>query len=361
MEPKVWIVGAGPGAPDLLTLRAVEVLRTADVVVYTDSLIDERVLALVRPGAQILGSASLTLEEIIEALARPAYEGKRVVRLHSGDPSIFGAILEQLRGLKARGISFEIVPGVTAACAAAAALGIELTVPEVSQAVILARAGARTPLPPGQEVKALASHDATLVLYLSAALLEEVARDCIAGGYPPDTPSAVVYRASWPDEKVVRARLAQLASAARAQGIRSQAVVFVGKALGQQVWETGYRSRLYSPGFSHGYRQGDDSLPNSHEPNVRLPAPGEIVGCELDGRHVALLWHEGRLMAVQRWCPHRGGDLSKGFVLGNSLVCGDHGWAFSLEDGRAVSGNSDAKADVFDVVNEGGQWKLRKR
>ncbi len=361
MPGKVWIVGAGPGAPDLLTVRAQRLLKRADMVVYTDSLLDEAVLKMARRGARVQGSASLTLEEIVDLMQEAVARGETVVRLHSGDPSVFGAVLEQLRALQERGIPYEIVPGVSAAFAAAAALGIELTVPEVSQAVILARAAGRTPVPSGQELRRLASHGATLVLYLSAGLVEKVVEECLAGGYAPDTPAAIVYRASWPDQKVVRTPLSELATAAKAEGIVNHAVILIGRALGSDVWQAPVRSRLYSPDFAHSYRQAAESGSDAEAQTVRLPDPGSMKACRLDGKDVVLLWHDGRLVAIGRWCPHRGGDLSQGLLLGAQLVCADHGWAFNLQDGSPASASARTGVEVYDVVAEGGQWKLLRR
>lgn len=361
MAGKVWIVGAGPGAPDLLTVRALRLLKRADLVIYTDSLLDEAVLKMARRGARVQGSASLTLEEIVDLMQDAVARGQTVVRLHSGDPSIFGAMLEQLRALQERGIPYEIVPGVSAAFAASAALGIELTVPEVSQAVILARAAGRTPVPAGQELHRLASHGATLVLYLSAGLVEMVVEECLAGGCAPDTPAAIVYRASWPDQKVVRTSLAELASAARAEGIVNHAVILIGRALGDDVWQAPLRSRLYSPDFAHSYRQADGPTSRAEDQPLSLPDPASMRACRLDGKDVVLLWHDGRLVAVSRWCPHRGGDLSQGLRLGGQLVCAEHGWAFNLEDGSPASASARAGVEVYDVVAKGGQWKLLRR
>jgi precorrin-4/cobalt-precorrin-4 C11-methyltransferase len=361
MQGKVWIVGAGPGAPDLLTIRAARLLREADMVVYTDSLLDDRILREAKATARIVGSAAMTLEEIVGLMEDAVRRGEMVVRLHSGDPSVFGAVAEQLRALRTKGIPYEIVPGVSAAFAAAAALGIELTVPDVSQAVILARASGRTPVPEGQRLRELASHRATLVLYLSAGLLDTVVTECLSGGYSPDTPCAIVYKASWPDQKVVRTPLIQLADAARAQGIANQAVIVVGESSGDAIWEGSFRSRLYSPDFTHTYRRANEPRDRPEAPPPRLPDPGSVVACRLEGKDLALLWHKGKLVAVPRWCPHRGGDLAQGLVLGGSLVCADHGWSFNLDDGSPASSSTKASVEIFDVREEGGQWIVVKR
>lgn len=261
----VWFVGAGPGAPDLITVRGQRLLSEADLVVYTDSLLDEAILRWVRPGAEVLGSSDRTLEELVDLMAAAAGVGQCVVRLHTGDPTLYGALHEQLQALRARGVDCRVVPGVTAATAAAASLGVELTVPEVAQTVILTRAAGRTPVPPGEELGGLARHGATMCLYLSAGLLGEAARQLVEGGYAPETPAAVVYRASWPDERVIRGTLGDIAGLARAAGVRSHAVVLVGPALAAG---DGRRSRLYDPSFAHGRR-----------PARALRPAGEDEGC----------------------------------------------------------------------------------
>ncbi len=255
--PAVSFIGAGPGDPELLTVRGQRLIREADVVIYTDSLVHPGVAALARPEAEVHGSAGLTLEALVGLMAAAAAQGKRVARVHTGDPTIFGAVQEQVAALEALGVSCEVVPGVSSVFAAAAALGVELTVPELSQTVILTRMEGRTPMPPGEKLRDLARHQATLVLFLSVTLLDEVVAELLAGGYPPETPAAVVHRATWEDEKVVRGTLADIAVGVREAHIHSHALILVGKVFGHDVRNEreAYRSRLYDPSFSHSYRK----------------------------------------------------------------------------------------------------------
>ncbi|MEA2253430.1 MAG: precorrin-4/cobalt-precorrin-4 C11-methyltransferase [Solirubrobacteraceae bacterium] len=252
MSGHVWFVGAGPGAPDLLTLRAVRVLGEADVVVWARSLVDERILAHVREGAEVIASDDRTLEDVVAVYARAAAEGLRVARVHSGDPSLYGALHEQIEACRRLGLTFELVPGVSSMAAAAAALGQELTVPDISQTLVLTRRPTRTTMPPNEDLVALASHGTTLVLFLSVRRPRELQADLLAGGYAPETPCAIVYRASWPDELVVRCPLVELAARIREARITTQALVIVGPALGA-VDDAG-RSHVYDPGYGHRYR-----------------------------------------------------------------------------------------------------------
>ena len=249
-EPTVYFIGAGPGAADLITLRGKAILERADVVIWADSLVNPEVLGWARPNANVHASSAMTLEEQVAVMVAAASAGRVVARLHTGDPAFYGAINEQMRALDAAGVTYAIVPGVSSVSAAAAALGTELTAPEVSQTVILTRAAGRTPVPAAEALSGLAGHQATLVLFLSAGLAERAVADLIAGGYPPETPAAVVYRASWPDEMIVRVPLAELPGALRAAGISRQALILVGQALAAPEKS----SLLYDPGFSHGWR-----------------------------------------------------------------------------------------------------------
>ncbi len=246
----VSIVGAGPGDPELMTVKSVRLLQEADVVVYAGSLLSPEVLALLRPETERYDSAVMVLEEIVETMVSAAKSGKRVVRLASGDPGIFGALGEMAQPLIAAGLEVEVVPGVSSFLAAAATLGRELTVPEVVQTVILTRAEGRTPMPETERLSELARHQATLILFLSANLVKQVQADLLTG-YAPDTPIAVVYRASWPDERVVTGALSDLATIVRQAGITKTALIFVGRFLNAE----GTRSRLYDAAFSHGYRK----------------------------------------------------------------------------------------------------------
>jgi precorrin-4/cobalt-precorrin-4 C11-methyltransferase len=257
MKGKVYFIGAGPGDPELLTLKAKRLLEAADLVIYTGSLLGVGLVARARPTAVVRDSAELYLEQIVAMMVEAARRGQLVARLHSGDPTVFGAIHEQLVALERAGVPFEIVPGVSSVFAAAAALGAELTVPEVAQTVILTRTEGRTPMPPGEQLEALARHGATMALYLSAALIGKAARALMAG-YPADTPAAVVADASMPSQRIVTGPLSEIAERARSAGIKAQAMVLVGRALDPEIrrTEAGRRSRLYDPGFSHSFRRG---------------------------------------------------------------------------------------------------------
>lgn len=249
--PKVSFVGAGPGAADLITLRGARAIAEADVAVWAASLVNEEVLAHARDGAEIVDSSVLTLEEVIAIYDRAKRDRLAVARVHSGDPTLYGAIQEQIDHLEREGIPWEIVPGVSSLAAAAAALGRELTVPALSQSVVITRLGGRTPMPPGESVRAFAAHGTTMALFLSAARPKALQRELLAGGYAPDTPCAVVYRASWPDEAVMRCRLDELAGCVRASRIHKTALVLVGPTLKA----TGQRSNLYDPAFGHEFRR----------------------------------------------------------------------------------------------------------
>ncbi|MGH2713179.1 MAG: precorrin-4 C(11)-methyltransferase [Thermoleophilaceae bacterium] len=248
---KVVFVGAGPGAPDLLTLRGARAIATADVVLWASSLVMEEVLEHARGDAETVDSSALTLEQQREVYQRAAGEGLRVARVHSGDPSIYSAVGEQIRVLEEIGLEYEIVPGVSSLSAAAAALGQELTAPERAQSLILTRREGRSPMPPGERLEHLARHGTTMALFLSIGRPVELQDELTAGGYPPDAPCAVVYRASWPDEQVVRCPLGELAERVREAGIDSQALVLVGPGLRG----ADSRSHLYDPRHGHRFRE----------------------------------------------------------------------------------------------------------
>jgi len=252
MSGRVSFVGAGPGAADLLTVRAVRVLGAADVVVWARSLVDPAVLDHCRPDAELVPSDDRTHEEVVTIYARAAAHGLHVARVASGDPTVYGALHEQLDACRRLGLAVEIVPGVSSMGAAAAALGQELTVPDVSQTLILTRRPTRTSMPPNEELRALAAHGTTMVLFLSVRRPRELQADLLDGGYAPDTPCAVVHRASWPDELVLRCRLDELAGQLRAARITTQALVVVGPALDGAA--AAGRSRVYDPGYGHRFR-----------------------------------------------------------------------------------------------------------
>ncbi|MGI8810259.1 MAG: precorrin-4 C(11)-methyltransferase [Acidimicrobiales bacterium] len=250
----ISFVGAGPGAPELITLRGRDHLAAADVVVWASSLVPEAVLAHARPGAAVHDSASMTLEDVL-AVYSAAGPDDAVVRLHSGDPSIYGAIGEQIEWCAAHERDFEIVPGVSSLAAASAAVGRELTQPGVAQSVVLTRLGGRTSasMPAGESVAAFAAHGATMAVFLSAARPVELATELLAGGsaYTADTPAAIVARASWPDERVVTTTVGRLTEDLSELGARTTVLVLVGPALAG----AGGRSHLYSPGFAHMFRR----------------------------------------------------------------------------------------------------------
>jgi precorrin-4 C11-methyltransferase len=258
----VYFVGAGPGDPELLTLKAARLIEQADLVVWADSLVRPEVVALARPDAEVVGSAALTLEQITDVLVGASGAGRRIVRLQSGDPAVYGALHEQLVALEAAGVPWEIVPGVSSAFAAAARLGAELTVPGVAQTVIFTRVANRTSTVPSNErLEALARHGATLVIFLSASVIEQVVEDLVAGGYPPDCPAAVVYRVTWPDEHIIRGHLSQIAPAARAARLTKQALILVGPALDPALRQVhaSRRSHLYRADYTHLFRKASEN------------------------------------------------------------------------------------------------------
>lgn len=247
----IYFVGAGSGAPDLITVRGAKLLREADVIVYAGSLVNPALLEDRKDGCAVYDSAKMTLEEVIAVMAPAAQAGKTVVRLHTGDPCVYGAHREQMDALDRLGISYAICPGVSSFCGAAAALQAEYTLPGVSQTVILTRMEGRTPVPEKEQIEALAAHGATMVIFLSAGQLEKLSARLIQGGYAPETPAAIVYKATWPDEKVIRTTVAGLAEAAAREGVTKTALITVGGFLGGDY----ERSKLYDPAFTTGYRE----------------------------------------------------------------------------------------------------------
>lgn len=252
MSALVSFVGAGPGAPDLLTLRAVGVLERADVVIWARSLVDEAILEHCRDDAELVPSDERTHEEVVAIYTRAVREGLQVVRVQSGDPAVYATLGEQIDACRRLGLAYEIVPGVGSLSAVAAALGQELTVPDVSQSLILTRRPTRTSMPPNEQLTELSRHGTTMVLYLSVRRPRELQADLLAGGYGEDAPCAVAYRASWPDELVFRCELGELADRIRAERITTQALVIVGPALDERA--AAGRSHVYDPGYGHRYR-----------------------------------------------------------------------------------------------------------
>ncbi len=249
---KVWFVGAGPGDPDLMTVKGRRLLENADTVIYAGSLMPDGLLALAKPGSEWHNTARMALGEFMPLMIDAARAGKQVVRLASGDPAIYGAMGEMTERLAAEGIDYEVVPGVSSFLAAAAALGHELTVPDVAQSIILTRTEGRTKMPDGEQLVDMARHRTTLVIFLSTQVMKMIVEDLLTA-YPPETPVAVVYRASWPDQKIIRGTLATIADQVIAAGISMTAIVIVGEALAAK----GHRSKLYDETFSHAFRRAN--------------------------------------------------------------------------------------------------------
>jgi precorrin-4/cobalt-precorrin-4 C11-methyltransferase len=250
----VVFVGAGPGAPDLLTQRGARAIAAADIVIWASSLVDQRILGHASEHAEIVDSAQLPMEGVLPYYERAARDKLTVARVHSGDPSLWGAVQEQLEQCAELGLDTEIVPGVSSFTAVAAAIQRELTIPEVAQSVILTRlGGGKTPMPPGEQVKDFARHGTTMALFLSAARSGQLQEELLHGGYPPDTPCVVAYQVTWPDELIIRTRLDTLAATIKQRKLWKHTLVLVGPAL----QTTGRRSHLYHPGHFHGYRKAE--------------------------------------------------------------------------------------------------------
>lgn len=245
-------VGAGPGAEDLITVRGKRLLENADIIIYAGSLVNPKLLDYAKSDCKVYNSANMTLDEVLQVFKQGAEQQKNIVRLHTGDPSVYGAIREQMDALDSMGLEYALCPGVSSMFGAAAALKAEYTLPNVSQSVIITRMAGRTPVPEKEEISLLAAHNATMVIFLSAGMLEELSQRLIQGGYKNDTPAAIVYKATWQDEKVVRTTVGQLANAAREKGISKTALITVGDFLGSNY----EKSRLYAPDFTHQYRKG---------------------------------------------------------------------------------------------------------
>ncbi|EBO9821421.1 cobalt-precorrin-4 methyltransferase [Salmonella enterica] len=247
----VWFVGAGPGDRELITLKGYRLLQQAQVVIYAGSLINTELLDYCPAQAERYDSAELHLEQIIELMAAGVKAGKTVVRLQTGDVSLYGSVREQGEELTRRGIDWQVVPGVSAFLGAAAELGVEYTVPEVSQSLIITRLEGRTPVPAHEQLEAFASHQTSMAIYLSVQRIHRVAERLIAGGYPATTPVAVIYKATWPESQTVRGTLADISDKVRDAGIRKTALILVGNFLGKEY----HYSRLYAADFSHEYRK----------------------------------------------------------------------------------------------------------
>ena len=261
----IHIVGAGPGAVDLITVRGQRLLSEADVVIYAGSLVSRELLDWARQDARIYDSATMDLEQVLEVMEQAERDGLTTVRLHTGDPCLYGAIREQMDGLDARGIGYDICPGVSSFCGAAAALGMEYTLPGISQSVVITRMAGRTPVPDRESIGKFAAHGSTMVIFLSAGMTGELSEELMKGGYPGDTPAAIVYKATWPDEKVVRCTLAALKETADREGIHKTALIVVGNTVSQTGYE---RSKLYDPAFTTGFRVGREDARGKHKPGT---------------------------------------------------------------------------------------------
>jgi precorrin-4/cobalt-precorrin-4 C11-methyltransferase len=247
----VHFVGAGPGAPDLITVRGKELLEKADVIIYAGSLVNPALLEYAKDGVATYNSAEMTLEEVCAIFVAAAKEGKDVVRLHTGEPSIYGAVKEQMDYLDKEGIPYDSCPGVSACFGAAASLDLEYTLPGVSQTLIITRLQGKTLVPEKESMESLAAHNASMAIYLSAGMLKELSEKLIAGGYEKDTPAAIVYKATWPEEKRIITTVGNLVEAGEKEGIKNIAVVLVGDAISSTDYE---KSRLYAADFTTGFR-----------------------------------------------------------------------------------------------------------
>ncbi len=254
-KAQVYFVGAGPGAADLITVRGAKIISEADVIIYAGSLVNPDLIGYARDDAEVHNSAYMTLEEVLDVMEKAAAEGNTVCRLHTGDPSLYGAIREQMDALDELGISYRSCPGVSAAFGAAAALDLEYTLPGLSQSLIITRMQGRTPMPEPESIESWAAHGSTMAIYLSAGMLDELSSRLIAGGYSKDTPAAIVYKATWPDEEAYYCTVENIAEVGREHGITRTALVLVGDVIGKKGYD---RSKLYDKGFSTGFRNAKE-------------------------------------------------------------------------------------------------------
>ena len=248
----VHFVGAGPGAPDLITIRGKKFLEEADVIIYAGSLVNPQLLDYAKEGCQIYNSAKMTLEEVLDVMREAEKAEKMTVRLHTGDPCLYGAIREQMDVLDEEGVSYDYCPGVSSFCGAASALNLEYTLPEVSQSVIITRMAGRTPVPEKESIESFAAHQATMVVFLSTGMLEELSRRLIEGGYTADTPAAIVYKATWPDQKTFVCTVGTLAKTAADNNITKTALMIIGDSVAAAHYD---RSKLYDPEFTTEFRE----------------------------------------------------------------------------------------------------------
>ena len=250
----VHFVGAGSGAVDLITIRGAKLLGEADVVIYAGSLVNPDLLHYCKEGCEIHDSAKMTLEQVIAVIKEAEAAQKTTVRLHTGDSSIFGAVREQFDELIKLGIEYDVCPGVSSFCGAASSLKTEYTLPDVSQTVIITRSAGRTPVPEGQSIASLAAHQATMVLFLSTSLTEKLQSELLSGGYPGETPVAIVYKATWPDEKIFRCSVDTLHKTVTENGLTKTSLIIVGNCMGDKY----LRSLLYHPGFTTEFREASE-------------------------------------------------------------------------------------------------------
>ena len=250
----VYFVGAGTGASDLITVRGARLLEQADVIIYAGSLVNPQLLDYKKASCEVYNSAMMTLEEVLEVMLRAETEGKTTVRLHTGDPCLYGAIREQMDVLEEKKITYDYCPGVSSFCGAASALNLEYTLPDVSQSVVITRMAGRTPVPEKEEISAFAAHHATMVIFLSTGMLEPLSERLIAGGYEADTPSAIVYKATWEDEAAFVCTVSTLAETARKNHITKTALIIVGDVVEHNHYQ---RSELYNPAFTTEFRQAE--------------------------------------------------------------------------------------------------------
>lgn len=251
---KVYFIGAGPGEPDLITVKGKRLLEEADIIIFAGSLVNPEILKCAKNGTEIFDSASMSLDEIVKIMVDSVKDGKIVVRLHTGDTSLYSAIAEQMIELKKADIDFEIIPGVSSASAAAAALNIEYTLPEITQTVIYTRIAGRTDVPDAEKLSSLAAHNATMVIFLSVQKIKDVV-DELLKGYSSDTPAAVVYKASWKDERIIKGLLKDIADKVKDEKINKTALIIVGKVLDKDILKIAKKSKLYDKGFEHEYRK----------------------------------------------------------------------------------------------------------
>ncbi|MBD5476379.1 MAG: precorrin-4 C(11)-methyltransferase [Lachnospiraceae bacterium] len=251
----VYFVGAGTGAVDLITVRGMRLLQRADVIIYAGSLVNPELLSYAKRRCEVHNSAELTLEEVLEIMHRAETEGKATVRLHTGDPSVYGTVREQMDELDKMGIAYESCPGVSACFGAASSLNLEYTLPGISQSLIITRMEGRTKVPENESIESLAAHQASMAVYLSAGMLQELSRRLIQGGYRTDTPAALIYKATWPEEESYICTIGTLYDTAAGHGITKTALVLVGDAIAHHHYE---RSRLYAPDFTTEFRRGKE-------------------------------------------------------------------------------------------------------